>query len=96
MHQDQVVVKPPEAEAIATSDHCEFAAFAYKGKALSFQPHPEYSAEFMRDLIAARAGTVIPADQADAALARTGRQTDSAQISARIAEFFRQSLRKAA
>jgi len=96
MHQDQVVEKPPEAEVIASSEHCEYAGFAYKGKAISFQPHPEFSTGYMRDLIEARKGKVIPPEQADNALAKTGRQTDDASIAAQIVEFFRQSVRKAA
>jgi GMP synthase (glutamine-hydrolysing) len=96
MHQDQVVEKPPEAEVTASSDYCENAAFAYRGKAISFQPHPEFSSGYMRDLIEARKGTVIPADQAEKALEKTGNRTDDSIIAAQIAEFFRQSARKAA
>jgi GMP synthase (glutamine-hydrolysing) len=96
MHQDQVVEKPAEAEVTASSEHCEFAAFAYKGKAISFQPHPEFSPGYMRDLLEARKGKAIPADQADKAIDKTGRRTDDASIAAQIAEFFRQSARKAA
>jgi GMP synthase (glutamine-hydrolysing) len=96
MHQDQVVRRPPEAEVIASSEHCENAAFAYKGKALSFQPHPEFSAAYTRDLIESRKGTVIPAEQAEKALAATGRKTDDISIAGQIVAFFRRTARKAA
>lgn len=96
MHQDQVTVRPIEAELIATSDFCENAGFAYKGSAISFQPHPEFSAEYMRDLIAARAGTLIPGEQAQEAISRLGGELDSARIAARIAAFFKQFAKVAA
>ncbi|MGB7286566.1 MAG: type 1 glutamine amidotransferase, partial [Salaquimonas sp.] len=52
MHQDQVVEKPTDAAVIASTEFCKNAGLAYRGKAISFQPHPEFTPEFMRDLIA--------------------------------------------
>lgn len=89
MHQDQVVKRPPDATVIATAEYCENAGFAYKGRALSFQPHPEFPDGYMRDLIKKRAGTVIPAGQADEALAQVGETLDTGTIAADIAAFFK-------
>jgi GMP synthase-like glutamine amidotransferase len=49
-HQDQVVSLPPAAEVIGRSDFCPYAMLAYGDKALSIQPHPEFSTAFFRDL----------------------------------------------
>jgi len=96
MHQDQVTVKPPEAEIIASSEFCENAGFAYKGNAISFQPHPEFSAEFMRDLIDMRAGKVFDEDEAARAIAGLKGTDDSGRIAVQLATFFKQSAKVAA
>lgn len=69
LHQDQVVELPPGATVLARSPHCEYAAIAYgdlsKPAAITLQPHPEFDAKYMDDLIALRAGRAIPMDAAD-------------------------------
>lgn len=73
LHQDQVVALPDGATVLARSPHCAFAAVAYGDleapDAISLQPHPEFGAAFMDELLALRSGTVIPADQAASARA---------------------------
>ena len=97
MHQDQVVSAPPGAETICSSDFCEFAGLAYGGKAISFQPHPEFNDAFTGKLIEGRVGKLIPESQASEAMDKMGRPTDSDRIAATIAEFFKQAVaRKAA
>ena len=96
MHQDQVTIRPPEARLIATSEFCENAGFAYKGNAISFQPHPEFTANFMRDLITARAGTLLSQETASEAISGLGDEGDSAKIAEQIAAFFKQSATVAA
>ena len=92
MHQDQVVSKPPAAEVIVCSDFCANAGLAYRGeqgiKALSFQPHPEFTPEYMRDLIALRAGKGMSAEQAQQAMAEVAEENDSLRIAQQLAEFF--------
>jgi len=68
MHQDQVVEKPADAEVIAATDFCANAGLAYKGRAISFQPHPEFTPDFMRALISFKSGKGLPEHQAEAAL----------------------------
>ncbi|PCI85842.1 MAG: GMP synthase [Hyphomicrobiales bacterium] len=51
MHGDQVVERPPTAEIIATSDFCEFAGLYYPEGVLTYQGHPEFDNQFIRDLI---------------------------------------------
>jgi GMP synthase-like glutamine amidotransferase len=96
MHQDQVVVRPPEAEVTASSQFCENAAFAYRGKAISFQPHPEFSRSYTEDLIRKRIGTRFTPEEGEAAIAQLADELDSPQIAAQIASFFKESARRVA
>jgi len=89
MHQDQVVEKPPEAEVIASNDFCKMAGLAYKKRALSFQPHPEFSHEFMEGLIKTRMGVTIPVEQAEPSLVDVYAANDSDAYADRIARFFK-------
>jgi len=60
-HQDQVTAVPAEAEVVGSSDFCSNAILRYGNKALTVQPHPEFSPEFMYGLLKAR-GHVLPDD----------------------------------
>ena len=91
MHQDQVVELPPDASVMATSDFCKYAGLSYKGKAMSLQPHPEFTPEFMDALIRARAGTAIPNDQALPALEDVFGVNDAIGFAKMIAGFFKAS-----
>lgn len=51
MHGDQVVELPPTAEIIASSEFCEFAGLYYPEGVLTYQGHPEFDNQFIRDLI---------------------------------------------
>lgn len=88
MHQDQVIEKPEDAEVIASTDFCANAGLAYKGKAISFQPHPEFTPEYMRDLIRYKAGKGLPVEQAEAALAALPDHNDSGEIAKQLVDFF--------
>lgn len=82
VHQDQVTTLPPQAHVIASSEFCPYAALAYGDPeqpfALSVQPHPEFSAEFVRGIVEARRGNGIPHDVADAALTTLGQSVNNA------------------
>ena len=95
MHQDQVVEVPAEATVTATSEYCKNAAFSYKGKAFSIQPHPEFTPEFIEKLIEMRAGTIIPQDQADEGMKSLDQENDSLRVANEIGAFFRESVKKA-
>ncbi|MEO0329187.1 MAG: type 1 glutamine amidotransferase [Pseudomonadota bacterium] len=92
MHQDQVVELPKDAIVTATSDVCENAAISYKGKAMSIQPHPEFTKEFIEELINLRAGTVIPMEQADAGMKSLEYDHDSLRVGDQIAAFFKEAV----
>ena len=60
VHQDQVVSPPTDASVTARTDFCAFAGLAYKGRAISFQPHPEFSSQFIADLTDIYADRLTP------------------------------------
>jgi len=94
LHQDQVVELPPDARVTASSDFCKYAGLAYKGKAMSIQPHPEFTSEFVRELINIRIGEVIPQDQGQPALDTLDDKSDSPKLAAEIAAFFKDNARQ--
>lgn len=49
-HQDQVVTLPPGAIWLADTAHCAHAMFALGDRVLGLQAHPEFTAEFMREM----------------------------------------------
>lgn len=89
VHQDQVVEKPAEATVIGSSKFCENAAFAYGDKAISFQPHPEFDPDFMKDLITLRRGKSFSEKQSDDAIASLSTDTANSEIAAYIRDFLK-------
>jgi len=65
-HQDQVVALPKDAEVIGTSCQCRYAMLRYGARALSFQPHPEFSQEFFSALYKTREAILPEATKANA------------------------------
>ncbi|MDA1324911.1 MAG: type 1 glutamine amidotransferase [Proteobacteria bacterium] len=57
-HQDQIVVPPPGAEIIASSNFCRYAGLRFGEHTLTLQPHPEFSLEYMRALATARRAVI--------------------------------------
>lgn len=88
-HQDQVVEPPKEAEVIASSDFCKFAAFSYGNRAFSVQPHPEFDAPELDFLLRHRAPGVVPPDRIEQAASNLDKPLDNARLAGRIADFFR-------
>lgn len=89
IHQDQVVTKPPNASIIMHSEFCQNAGLSYNGKAISFQPHPEFKPALLRDLLELRRGTAIPPEQADPALDSLDNPHQSDKIALEIASFLK-------
>lgn len=89
-HQDQVILPPPEAEVILASDFTPNAGLAYRsGRALSFQPHPEFADDYTLALAEMRRG-LAPEALVDAALDSLAKPSDSALVGLYIARFFAQ------
>ena len=91
-HRDQVVLKPADAEVVARSDFCPYAALAYGDRILSLQAHPEFSIAYEYQLIALRKGQAVPeeaAEQGLASLRQAGSATDSAAVAAWLGRFLK-------
>lgn len=68
-HQDQVVLQPPATDILASSVFTPYAALAWRDQpAISFQFHPELSAEFAKALIETRRDRIPNPDRAIASL----------------------------
>lgn len=78
---------PEGATVIASSDFCPIAGLKYGDQILSFQPHPEFTADYERVLIDARRGSVISEELADAGEATLSTPSNSSDICAAIKEF---------
>ena len=89
-HQDQVVALPSDAKIIGSNDFCANAALLYGNRAYTIQPHPEFTARMVEQLISHRGPGVVPDDQLAEARARLATPTANDTIARRIAEFFKQ------
>lgn len=89
-HQDQVTVRPPEAELVGTSPFCENAALVYGDRAFTVQAHPEYGDDFIGGLMRVRGPGVVPEPLMEAAAKRFGQPNSSPVMAERIAKFFKQ------
>ena len=87
VHQDQVVELPKDAKVIGSSPFCENAAIIYQGKAISFQPHPEFNPDFMNDLIEVRRGLTFSDELSNEAIETLGTSVDNDRIAAYIRDF---------
>jgi len=86
-HQDQVVEVPEGAQVIGSSVFCANAALAYGDHILTIQPHPEFAAPILADLIRLRGRGVVPDDLLAEAETRLDAPTDADRFADRMAEF---------
>jgi len=93
VHQDHVIVQPPESTVIARSDFCEFAALLYgdpdRPSAISVQAHPEFDADMVRDLIKVRLSSIVPREIVAAAESSLGGPVAAEDWARAIVTFFR-------
>lgn len=93
LHQDQVIRLPEDAEVIAGSEFCPYAVLAYRGNAISIQPHPEFEPDYLRELIEMRRSSrVIPEADADSALKTIGAPIHTEQVARWIVQFLKERL----
>lgn len=86
-HQDQVTKLPPGAKVTGSSDFCKYAMLSYGDRALSIQAHPEFTPEFVSDLIGARRDW-LPEKIADDALESLDAELTSSKVADQFAAFF--------
>lgn len=87
-HQDQITELPKDARVLGRTDFSPHAILAYGNRALTVQPHPEFSREFVADLIAARRD-VIPPEVAEQAERRLDAPLTSATFADKFETFFK-------
>lgn len=96
VHQDQVLSVPENATVVARSEFCPIAALTYgdpdRPQAISVQPHPEFNAEFVTDLIEVRRDAVFPSEGCDRALETINEPTNSVEWARWIADFYKSAL----
>lgn len=88
-HQDQITKLPEGAKRIGTSDFCENAMLLYDGKALTIQPHPEFSNRAIDALLQSRAKGVVPEDLQEKARQRLDLPDHNAEMGNRLAHFLK-------
>ncbi|PZX18298.1 GMP synthase-like glutamine amidotransferase [Palleronia aestuarii] len=94
-HQDQVVVPPSGARTFAANDFTLHAGLAIGENILTLQPHPEFSPDYIADMIASREGGKEPQHLLDAARDALPLEVDNGRMGRRLAEFFREKARDA-
>lgn len=87
-HQDQVVEVPEGAQVIGSNEFCANAALVYGDNILTIQPHPEFTAEILSDIINLRGKGVVPDSLLHEASSRLDAPTDSQAFADRMAQFF--------
>lgn len=88
-HKDQVVERPAQAEVFARTDFCENAGLLYGDRIWTIQPHPEYDAAFMDNLIETRGAGVVPEALLQEAKATLDSPSDRMEIAKMMADFFK-------
>ena len=86
-HQDQVVIQPPNTEIVISSEFTPYAGLVWTDRpAVSFQFHPELTADFTKALIAERSD-VLP--EPNAAIASLDAKNDNAHVAGWIRGFLK-------
>ncbi|VAW16986.1 Glutamine amidotransferase, class I, partial [hydrothermal vent metagenome] len=92
-HMDQVVELPKDARVTGSSDFCPYAMLAYGQKALTIQPHPEFSRQLVADLIEFRRDLLPPAI-AEKAMAGLDVDLSTQAIAGQFERFFKNAAAK--
>ena len=87
-HQDQVVVRPETAQAVACNDFCENAALLYGRNAFTVQAHPEFGDQMIDGLATLRGPGVVPVPLLAGAHANLGKANANQKLALQIAKFF--------
>ena len=93
-HQDQVVEVPEGAEVVSSTEFCEFAALAYGDKIFTTQPHPEFGAAAVDNLIRHRGGGVEPKELITRATENLNKPTANDDLADMFAAIFAKAEQK--
>jgi len=87
-HQDQVVTRPASASVAGSSAFCENAILTYGNRALTIQPHPEFSVSFFHTLLEHRGDDLPDAIRKQASAANSDNLSSLAFASI-VEDFFK-------
>ena len=87
-HQDQVTVLPVGAEVVGSNDFCANAAILYGDKMFTIQPHPEFTAPFVKGLIEGRGKGVVPDEILNNATSKLAAPINDRKFADKMAAFF--------
>ncbi len=88
-HQDQVTKRPEGAKVVASNSFCENAALAYGNQILTIQPHPEFTARTIQQLITLRGKGNVPDDLLEKAMSELDAPNDSDWFAKLMAAHFK-------
>lgn len=91
-HQDQVIALPDSADVLGGNEFCPIGIVRYRSPALSVQFHPEFTKQYMIDLLDLRGGKAIPAELAAVARESLKHAPDALRIAQWTGDFFRERL----
>ncbi|MEO1379618.1 MAG: type 1 glutamine amidotransferase, partial [Pseudomonadota bacterium] len=86
-HQDQIITPPAYARIIAQSEFCPVAGLQYQDTAISFQAHPEFSRDYVRDLIELRTPSMLDEAFSASSLSTLAAPTDTPLVQDELAAF---------
>lgn len=93
-HQDQVTTLPADAKVIASSEFCPIAGFKAGGHFLSFQGHPEFTADYTKALMSKRVER-IGQETFDKGIDSLKQSVDSLTVTRWIINFIRSASKNA-
>lgn len=89
-HQDQILQPPADASVIARSEFAAFAGLSYaRAPIVTFQGHPEFEDDFLRDLYDARRGNPLRDDQIADAHTSFEKPHDNRLVAGWLADFLK-------
>ncbi|EPJ50714.1 MAG: hypothetical protein OFPI_19530 [Osedax symbiont Rs2] len=92
-HQDQVIELPKDTQVVAASDFCPYAALNFNGRAISFQGHPEFAAQYTKALLINRRGLkMLPRELSTQAIENIDKPIDQSLVGTWICQFLRHKL----
>ncbi|MCM2679909.1 glutamine amidotransferase-related protein [Echinimonas agarilytica] len=87
-HQDQVIQLPEDAKRLYGSDFCPNASFLWREQVLTFQGHPEFTPNYLMQLMGLRQGR-IPHKRYQKAVSRLNQAHDGVLIGRLMAAFLK-------
>lgn len=89
-HADQITKVPENGRVLGGNAHCPCSIYMVGENFLGIQAHPEFSADFEKDILEVRRDRIGQA-AIDAALPTLTEKTDEADVTRWIVEFFKRS-----